>query len=406
MKSFILCLVLILVTAFPSLAQATNTPAANTNAVTANVVPAGQAPDEVMQKLSGLVHAGKYPEAQKSVDVFMILYPDDQRLPKMKELLEKRLASPLPSNTVPSVSPPANNAVQTNAVLEQLKGMDKVEYSALIELGRQAQQTTDLDEQKTSLQQFMGKSKIFLEKHPNELLIWQLRAASAISLSDPMVGYEAGQKLLASGMADNDPNMQRLLSQLNLKGWLDKQKAEGEQKKEDYIKTFLGTWNVSWSWSGKKGRRGKEEFVLVGSSIEGHEINNTGKKCSEPDLRGTILQSQEINWECYLPPLNPGELYYFRRVGWGSDDALNTGLLSEVQPSVAGEFTDQALQMKTFYPSGWQHVISYAAGNADTITIEIAGQDYNPKSDWTSKHPVILVFTKISGPHNQQVQPQ
>jgi len=42
----------------------------------------------------------------------------------------------------------------------------------------------------------------------------------------PMAAYEAGQKLIATGAADsNDPNMQRLLAQLNSKGWLDKHEA-------------------------------------------------------------------------------------------------------------------------------------------------------------------------------------
>lgn len=66
------------------------------------------------------------------------------------------------------------------------------------------------------------------------MLVWQLRAAAAISLNDPMVGYEAGQRLLASGAADlNDSNLQRLLGQLKNKGWLDQQKAEELQRSVD-----------------------------------------------------------------------------------------------------------------------------------------------------------------------------
>src|SRR5258708_11447105 len=98
--------------------------------------------------------------------------------------------------------------------------MDKVDYNALIELARQAQQTTDLEQQTTLLKQFMKDSDSFLQQHPNEMLLWQLRAASAISLNDPIAGYVAGQKLLATGAADsNEPNLQRLLAQLKNQGW-------------------------------------------------------------------------------------------------------------------------------------------------------------------------------------------
>ena len=41
----------------------------------ANTTLAGQAPDEVMKKLSDLVHAGKYAEAQQTVAALLILYP-------------------------------------------------------------------------------------------------------------------------------------------------------------------------------------------------------------------------------------------------------------------------------------------------------------------------------------------
>jgi hypothetical protein len=75
-----------------------------------------------------------------------------QRLIKAKALLDKSLASPKPSGPVASGNPPASNVPPaqpaTNANSEQLTGMNKVEYNALIVLTRQAQQITDLSEQK------------------------------------------------------------------------------------------------------------------------------------------------------------------------------------------------------------------------------------------------------------------
>ena len=61
-------------------------------------------------------------------------------------LLDKAVSSSQPADTVASanqplsgVAPPAPSANATT-----LTGMDKVEYNSLIELARQAQQTTDL----------------------------------------------------------------------------------------------------------------------------------------------------------------------------------------------------------------------------------------------------------------------
>ena len=72
----------------------------------------------------------------------------------------------------------------------------------------------------------MIESHPFAEQHPNDLLIWQLRAAAALSLNEPIEGYQAGQELLSAGAADsNDPNLQHLMAQLNLQGWLDHKKA-------------------------------------------------------------------------------------------------------------------------------------------------------------------------------------
>ena len=191
---------------------------------------AAQAPDDVTKKITDLVNSGKYADAQELTTGLLVAYPNDQRLIKTKSLLEKLLAPasstvgpPAPASNIPLAQPAAN------APANQLTGMDKVEYDSLIELGREAQQTTDLDEQKKLLLQFMNNSSVFLQKHPDEMLLWQLRAAGALSLDSPLAGYQAGQKLLAAGAATGDPNVSHLLAQLNLKGWMDKQQAEKQQ---------------------------------------------------------------------------------------------------------------------------------------------------------------------------------
>jgi hypothetical protein len=66
------------------------------------------------------------------------------------------------------------------------------------------------------------------------MLLWQLRAAAAIGMVQPMAGFEAGQKLLAAGAMDsNDPALQQLLAKLKLMGWMDREKAKDLQFKAD-----------------------------------------------------------------------------------------------------------------------------------------------------------------------------
>jgi hypothetical protein len=221
-------LLLVVIVSAPFYAQTGTTPPSDAKAT--STAPSGQAPDEATKKITDLVHAGKYAEAQQLTNGLLIAYPDDQRLIKAKALIDKLLAP-----TGSTVATTTTSQPGANASAAQLTGMDKVDYNALIELARQAQQTTDLDEQKKLLQQFMDQSASFLQKHPDLTLLWQFRVVSAISLNEPLLGYEAGQKLLAMG---DDPALQNLLAQLRNKGWLDKQEVEKQSK----LAWILGPW--------------------------------------------------------------------------------------------------------------------------------------------------------------------
>jgi hypothetical protein len=170
-------------------------------------------------------------EAQQLTTGLLVAYPDDQRLIKTKALLEQLLAAPSTPN-----ANPVNQQKQwaANAGAEQLTGEDKLDYNALIELARQSQQSSDLDEQRKLLKQFMAQSAEFLKRHPEQMLLWRLRAAAAIGTVEPMDGFEAGQKLMAAGAIDsNDPALQQLLAKLKLMGWMDKEKVKDLQFKAD-----------------------------------------------------------------------------------------------------------------------------------------------------------------------------
>lgn len=78
--------------------------------------------------------------------------------------------------------------------------MDKVEHNFLIELARQAQQAIELEQQKKLLQKFMNQSGPFAVKHPDEMLLWRLRAALVLSLNDRRAGYEAAAQFWGSAL--------------------------------------------------------------------------------------------------------------------------------------------------------------------------------------------------------------
>lgn len=306
---------------------ATKDPPANANATAgAPTIPvAGQASDDVTRKITDLVNAGKYAEAQQLTTGLLVAYPDDQRLIKAKVLLEKLLAPGGSENAAPVSNQPTNNAVPAppaaNTNADQLTGMDKVEYNSLIELARQAQQTSDLDQQKASLKQFMDESSTFLQKHPDQMLLWQIRAASALSLSDPNAGYEAGQKLLAAGAADsNDPNLQQLISKLKIKGWFDQRGVEEANQKIEEGKKYdwlIGTWTGNSYWFskaafdyGKRQNEQKVEFIKSDSSVEGYSFKmSTGVRDSAPSFKYATLNLEGMNlaanWRVNIKSPNP-----------------------------------------------------------------------------------------------------
>ncbi len=106
-------------------ATAENPPA---NIMPANTTPAGQAPDDVTNKIADLVHAGKYAEARQLTSGLLLAYPNDQRLIKAKALLDAAPATPGSANTTAGgYSQPASNPASAqpapNAYAERLTGM-------------------------------------------------------------------------------------------------------------------------------------------------------------------------------------------------------------------------------------------------------------------------------------------
>ena len=147
-----------------------------------------------------------------------------------------------------------------------------------------------------------AQSAPFLQKHPDQMLLWQFRVVSAISLDEPMKGYKAGQRLIAAGAADStDPALQQLLGQLKNKGWLDKADATIRAK----IDFPFRTWDLSSDCTNPQGEliaHGKRSIVTVpksGSLIEINEVSGDIVEGLFPYLRATVDDTGGLRWEGY-----------------------------------------------------------------------------------------------------------
>ena len=176
---------------------------------------AGSIPDSQINKFNNYVAGGNIAEANKLADALASFYPDDPRLPGLKAKL----------NT-PATSQPSSPEASVPVVPAQPTGMDRVAYNATMLLVQQAQQATDPDTRKATLERFLRESAPLTKKYPGMMQLWQTRAAVALQLDDVRTGAEAGANLLKLGAADSqDPALQQLLAQLQLKGWLDPDKV-------------------------------------------------------------------------------------------------------------------------------------------------------------------------------------
>jgi hypothetical protein len=277
-------------------------------------------------------------------------------------------ATAVATPSTPGISSSAQPAGDADAA--QLTGMDKVDYNALIERARQAQQTTDPEQQSSSLQRFLGDSSLFLQKHPEQMLLWRIRAAAAISVNDPDAGYEAAQKLLAAGAADsNDAALQRLLGQLKNNGWLDRQGVENFKK----YAWIVGTWTISWSIGDRPDERGDGDKEIFSKSDSGGIEGRWIVKTHRPNMRGTFVPTG-ISWETYLRT--------------SDHDSESPGVHAFIVDDAPG---------KPYYPSGWQPPISYVlSDDKKTMTMVFPQQSSKRNNKYALQHPVTLVFEKLS----------
>jgi hypothetical protein len=209
-----------------------------------------------------------------------------------------------------------------------------------------------------------------LQKHPEQMLLWQIRAAAAMTVNDPDAGYEAAQKLMAAGAADsNDAALQRLLGQLKNNGWLDKQGVD-DYKKYAWI---VGTWTISWSIGERPDEHGDGDKEIFSKSDSGGIEGRWVLKNRRPNMRGTFVPTG-VSWETYLKT--------------SDHDSESPGVHVFIVDDAPG---------KPYYPSGWQPPISYVLSeDKRRMTMVFPQQSPKRNNKYALQHPVTLVFEKLS----------
>jgi hypothetical protein len=90
-------------------------------------------------------------------------------------------------------------------------------------IAEESDKATTTEERHKLLQELLDKSDSLSKDHPTLVLVWLLRAAAAVELNRPVVGWEAGKRLKEVGAADaEDARSRRVMAMLERKGWLDK----------------------------------------------------------------------------------------------------------------------------------------------------------------------------------------
>src|SRR5262249_17154224 len=82
-----------------------------------------------------------------------------------------------------------------------------------------------VDARRTFLTELMTKTATFVQDYPSVTGVWSLRATVAVELDYPTVGWLAARHLRMAHLENNtDPNIRKLMAQLERKNWLiDKQ---------------------------------------------------------------------------------------------------------------------------------------------------------------------------------------
>jgi formylglycine-generating enzyme required for sulfatase activity len=159
-----------------------------------------------------LFKEGKTNEAKGFIEIALAKVPAAKK--SQLEALAAAIESGNPSQQkfAPSSAP---------SQVDQLQGDDRLKYETLLSMLSDADKSTDLDQRHKVLEKFLNESSGFLTNYPHMAHLWVARVAVAVELNRVHDGWKAGQKIKALGLENsNDPRVQKVIIQLNEKGWL------------------------------------------------------------------------------------------------------------------------------------------------------------------------------------------
>jgi tetratricopeptide (TPR) repeat protein len=206
-------------------------------------------PAAAQKEIDRLVQQDKFSEALARVDALLRSNPNDKDLLELKAQLQK---------SVPAApATPATAATSTPSAAPRLNSEDRLALDTLNSIIDDIKAAKDEDSSKKLMQEFLDRSKPFVEKFPEQAGIWAMRATAAMDLDRIADGADAARHLKSLGALDSDDTQTRkVMARLSRKGWLSLDDAQIQQVKTKeanaagakvLARLLQGTWRHSKS---------------------------------------------------------------------------------------------------------------------------------------------------------------
>jgi formylglycine-generating enzyme required for sulfatase activity len=151
-------------------------------------------------------------DARPLIEKALALAPEEKK-PKIQKFLDT-LGS---ANIASAAAAPA--AAPAPAGPPPLDATAQRKLDALLLIPQEADAATSPDDRQALLNEFMEKSAAFAQAHPEQTVLWVLRAAAAIELDDKQSGRAAARRLLT--VTNPDEKTRKVLAMLERKDWLE-----------------------------------------------------------------------------------------------------------------------------------------------------------------------------------------
>jgi protein involved in temperature-dependent protein secretion len=290
-------------------------------------------PAATQKEIEQLVQQNKFTDALAKVDALLKANPADKDLLDLKAQLEKSAKLPAPAAGAPA----------------KMTDEDRLEANTVNRLMVKIRESTDPADRKKMQEQVLEHTAPLVQKYPQELNLWQVRAIAALALDKPRDGWEAGKNLKALGaMSSTDPALSDVMSELNLKGWLKMDEAqikeaetkvtEGEATKL-LSKLWQGTWKLAKKDTSTYGQWDASHTVEIILSIDaGAGEPQLHYQVEENDSRNNHAHSNGLRMEQtnHFKLEAPGNSSYEHNTRAAGKDYSTGGYVDQPPTSVTG----------------------------------------------------------------------